>query len=341
MTIKKRVIRHISLEELEHLIRNENDKNLYQRLLFIYNLYELDDVEKACKRVCISNQTGYTWLERWNANRYYGLIPQFRGGRPRKLNNKDKSKLKKLLESKGLWLTFEVKALIRKEFGVSYSFRQVARILREFDMNYSKPYPKDYRRPDNADDILKERLDKAINEVGKGKDYILGFMDEASPQTTDNKQRFWSFGKAKITKNTTKYRANTFGFYAVNGNDVVDFKENSKLGSIFEFLQTIRSKNKDNQIIIVLDNFKSHISQKTRKYAESLGIILVFLPPYSPNLNPIEQIWRCVRRKISQIFIKSQWAFTETIKTTYCRLTKKQSFMSKWLTDFLPDLKLV
>ncbi len=44
---------------------------------------------------------------------------------------------------------------------------------------------------------------------------------------TDNKQRFWSFDKPKITKNTTKYRANTFGFYPINGKEVVEFMARS------------------------------------------------------------------------------------------------------------------
>ncbi len=55
------------------------------------------------------------------------------------------------------------------------------------------------------------------------------------------------------------------------------------------------------------------------------------MPPYSPDLNPIEQIWRCIRRKISQIFVKSEYSFLETIRTTFYRLAKKTSFMDNWL----------
>ncbi|MHC1587922.1 MAG: hypothetical protein ACXQTX_05635, partial [Candidatus Syntropharchaeia archaeon] len=38
----------------------------------------------------------------------------------------------------------------------------------------------------------------------------------------------WSFNKPSVKKNTTKMRANTFGFYAINGESVVDFKGDSK-----------------------------------------------------------------------------------------------------------------
>jgi len=57
---------------------------------------------------------------------------------------------------------------------------------------------------------------------------MIGFSDEASPQTTANTQRFWSFGTPIVCKNSTKYKANTFGFYALNGTSVVDFEKNSK-----------------------------------------------------------------------------------------------------------------
>lgn len=332
--VKKRV----SDKELRAMIRKEKNSRILKRLIFINQLYIKDGVYDACDAVGTSKATGYTCLEQWNEKGYEGLIPQTGGGRHPKLNEKQRKELKDILASKkDNWLTSEVRALIRKEFNVDYSLRQVARILRSFKMHYSKPYPKDYRRPENAKEMLKERLHEAVKDK-KGSSYILGFIDEASPQTTDNKQRFWSFGKSGITKNTTKYRANTFGFYAANGKSVVDFKENSKQESVCEFLQTMRARNPGKPIVAVLDNFKSHTAKKTRKYAESLDIILVFLPTYSPNLNPIEQIWRAVRRRISQIFIKSQWSFTETIKTTFYRLARKQSFVTGWLETFQPNL---
>ncbi|MEM0134457.1 MAG: hypothetical protein QXU18_04410 [Thermoplasmatales archaeon] len=47
-------------------------------------------------------------------------------------------------------------------------------------------------------------------------------MDETSPQTTANTQRLLSFRKQEITKNTSKFRANTFCFYSLNGRSVVE-----------------------------------------------------------------------------------------------------------------------
>lgn len=65
-----------------------------------------------------------------------------------------------------------------------------------------------------------------------------------------------------MKKNTTKMKANTFGFYAINGESVVDFKENSKKESVCEFLEEIRNRDPHKTIVIVLDNFRSHHAKK-------------------------------------------------------------------------------
>jgi len=57
------------------------------------------------------------------------------------------------------------------------------------------------------------------------------------PSSIANTQRLWSFNKPVVKKNTTKMRANTFGFYAINGKNVVDFKEDSNKESVCEFLE--------------------------------------------------------------------------------------------------------
>ena len=90
------LIQHISLEKLKCLIREEKNKHVFQRLLFIHQLYLEDGVEKACKRMCISKQTGYNWLNQWNEQGYEGINPNFGGGRPpKRLSNNPKIAEKK------------------------------------------------------------------------------------------------------------------------------------------------------------------------------------------------------------------------------------------------------
>ena len=56
--------------------------------------------------------------------------------------------------------------------------------------------------------------------------------------------------------------------------------------------------------IIIMDNAAFHKSKRTRELIESVGCRLIFLPPYSPNLNPIEKFWanmkKWIKEKIAQ-----------------------------------------
>ena len=54
--------------------------------------------------------------------------------------------------------------------------------------------------------------------------------------------------------------------------------------------------------VIVLDNATFHKSKKTKELIEKAGCQLLFLPPYSPDLNPIEKFWAKMKR-----WIRNQW----------------------------------
>ncbi|MFQ5621629.1 MAG: IS630 family transposase, partial [Candidatus Nanoarchaeia archaeon] len=173
-------------------------------------------------------------------------------------------------------------------------------------------------------------------------DTVVGFLDEARPQTTDNRQRVWSFGKPKNTKNTAKYKANTFGFYPINGKEVIDFGKNSKIPAMRDFLRRIRDKNPVKHILVFADNFQTHKAAEIRKFAESIGITILLIPKYSPDLNPIEFIWKSIRRIMSRIdFIRSEWSFRETIRTIFHRLARSKSFTLSWLKKFGGELSIL
>jgi putative transposase len=165
-------------------------------------------------------------------------------------------------------------------------------------------------------------------------------LDEASPQTTSNTVRVWSFSKPSIVKNTTRIKANTFGFYALNGHSVVNFYEESKKEYVCLFLETIREQNPNKRIVIILDNFRSHHALDTLKYAEMLNICLVFLPPYSPDLNPIEFIWKDDKREVSTTYITSKEQMRTLIADAYTVLSRKLSYASAWIDKFLTPLHI-
>jgi len=114
----------------------------------------------------------------------------------------------------------------------------------------------------------------------------------------------WSFDHPPLVKNTTKIRVNTFAILAVNGTSIITFRERSKQEDIREVLKEYRRANPNKRLVIVLDNFSSHHAVLVRQYAAGNNIHLVYLPPYSPDLNPIEQIWRAIKREVSATFVR-------------------------------------
>lgn len=332
--------RHISIEELENLIVHEKDKRIAERLIFIRLVYNLEPAEDATKKIGRSRATAYNWLKRWNEKGVEGIKPTFRGGRHSKLSNTQKEELKSKLERQGNTTTKEARKLISDEFGVHYSVDSVTRVLRSLGMRYAKPYPIDYRRPEDAECRLKSSLDASLEklqDIEAPWRVLVGFFDECSPQSCANTVRVWSFGKPKAVKDTSKYRANTLGFYAPFGKSIVGFRDDSKKESVCSFLQEVKANNPDDKILLILDNFPSHKAAATKAKALELSIDLIFLPPYSPDLNPIEQIWRGVKRGVSAAFIRSKNDFTTVIQNTYNQLSTQLSFAKGWLTKFMPQ----
>ena len=149
--------RLMSVTELNHKIKTiENNVKILKRLYFIKFRYDGDSVERAAEKVGVTKRIGYIWQERWNEKGYDGIIPRYAGGRPSKLSQQQKNDLEQLLKQKENWTTKDVRDLVSERFNVEYTLKQIYIILRDMGMNFAKPYPHDYRRPSDAEDILKK-----------------------------------------------------------------------------------------------------------------------------------------------------------------------------------------
>lgn len=330
--------------DMELHLSDEVNPKIRLKLAFLHCAATLSpNLEALCKSFGIASSTGYWWIRNWNSKGYEGLLEDdLRSGRPPRLDDLDISYLKVLLKVKTCWTLPEIAELIQATFGVEYSPSQLARILRNrVKLHFSKPFPHDYRRPDDAEDILKQRLKdvfKSLKDKGLSSDQIaIGCIDETSPQNRANTVRFWSLDShPKITRDTTHFKSNTIGFYAIQGISVQGFLESSKEDSIIAFLQQVKSANSEcRAIIIVLDNFSSHKSEKVVATAAELNIYLVYLPPYSPDLNPIEYIWKSIKRELSKHFIKNLDEMKKIITGAWEEFSSSLSFAKDWIQEFL------
>lgn len=144
-----------------------------------------------------------------------------------------------------------------------------------------------------------------------------------------------------MIKNMDYLKANTFAFYSINGNNFTDFMESSKAENVCEFLVKIVEQNPRKRIILVLDNSKSHHADKTVRKARELKIILVFLPPYSPDLSHVEFVWKTIKREVSVRFIQSKEHLRNIIKNEFMKVEKSLSFAKKWIETFNIQIKSV
>jgi putative transposase len=165
----------------------------------------------------------------------------------------------------------------------------------------------------------------------------LGFVDESSQNINSNTQRLWSFEELKIKKKTAHLTANSIGCFMLNGSDTIMFPIHTKTEDFCQFLMEVRNNNPINRICLVLDNFATHKAKGVRKKANELNIELIYLPPYSPDLNPIEYLWKSIKRIISISEIECKQELVEIVRDCFINLAANLSPARMWIPRFLYD----
>jgi transposase len=77
--------------------------------------------------------------------------------------------------------------------------------------------------------------------------------------------------------------------------------------------------------IVVLDNLSAHKSPRIAPLLQEAGIELRYLPPYSPDLNPIEQMWSKVKNHLKAIKARTQETLMEAIGEAIAKVTPKDA----------------
>lgn len=71
--------------------------------------------------------------------------------------------------------------------------------------------------------------------------------------------------------------------------------------------------------VVVMDNLASHKGQAVRESIEAVGASVIYLPPYSPDLNPIEQMWSKVKTHLRKAGVRTvlalEYAIAEALET--------------------------
>lgn len=118
-------------------------------------------------------------------------------------------------------------------------------------------------------------------------------------------------------KTTTLIAA--LGMEGMRCSTVVDGAVN---GEVFEaFVEQVLVKELRVGDVVVMDNLSSHKRDRTRELIEGTGAELGFLPPYSPDLNPIEMIFAKVKQMLRSLACRTRQALWRTMQSVLDQVT--------------------
>ena len=90
----------------------------------------------------------------------------------------------------------------------------------------------------------------------------------------------------------------------------------------------------ERKLNIVLDNARIHTSKVVEMTCDILNINLVFLPPYCPFLNPIENLWKDVKKEIYNSFYTKLEELIEIFGDAFMARVYSETYYEKWLNKF-------
>jgi putative transposase len=134
---------------------------------------------------------------------------------------------------------------------------------------------------------------------------VVVFEDEASISNTATVSYDWSErGKQpKICQpQRKKERKTIFGCVCpANGALVTAVEDRGNTSTFFRFLVKTAKHFDGKKVYMLLDNVRFHHAKRLKPILEKYShkIELIFLPPYSPDLNPIERVWWLMRKKVT------------------------------------------
>lgn len=144
--------------------------------------------------------------------------------------------------------------------------------------------------------FLREKLNPVLKEAAANKRHVF-FMDASHFVMSAFLGYLWCLTRIFIKAPSGRQRYNVLGALHAITYQVITFTNDSYINSqsVVELLKKLASSFADLPITIVLDNAKYQRNEFVMGEAAKLGIELLFLPTYSPNLNLIERLWKFVK----------------------------------------------
>jgi transposase len=258
--------------------------------------------KEICRLCSISKTTLTAYLKNYIQGGIESLKQMNYKGNPSQLNAYEVPQEKYLRENPPR-CTAEAQSAIENLTGIKRSPTQIREFMIRYGMKIRKVgfVPGKIVEPERQieqAEFLKKRLQPRLEEAKTQKRTVF-FVDAAHFVHGAFLGFVWCFIRLFIPSPSGRKRFNVLGALNAVTKEIITINNETYINSetvcqLFLFrAETVR----EGLITVVLDNARYQKCALVQQYAQTLGIELLYLPPYSPNLNLVERFWRFVKKE--------------------------------------------
>lgn len=312
-----------SLAELETAARCAPTQRGHHRFRAMIALMEGIQRETVAKIFGVSERAVRRWIRAFNEQGIDGLKEEPRTGRPRLITEEQAKLCEEVLESPeraGVthWTGVKLHGYLREELQVEVGYRTLIRFLHERDYRLKVPQP----WPDRQDEAQRAAFREELQRLLEAPDVEIWFGDECGVEGDPRPRRRWvkRGRKARVTKNGDHIRMNVTGIVCPRTGETYALEFTHSDSEVFQCF--LDEANKDLKLerkrqVLIVDNASWH-KRKSLRWGRFEPM---YLPPYSPDLNPIERLW---------LLIKAEW-FTDFVAKSREDLIHHLDEALKWV----------
>jgi transposase len=293
----------------------------------------------------------YAGVSRRTVQRYLdeyleGGLPRLRccpGNHPQSILVEHESSLEEYFQRHPPRSTKQARAILEQRTGVRRGLSQVRHFLKDhLGLRGRKvgaiPVPPKKTVDEHAQEqaaFVREELEPRLEQARRGRRQVY-FVDAAHFVFAPFLGCLWCAARLFVRAASGRKRYNVLGALDAVTHRLIRVTNDGYINaeSVCALLRAVAEASVGSPITLVLDNARYQKCALVQGLAESLGIELLYLPGYSPNLNLIERLWKFVRKEsLNSIYYESFEGFTTAIDGCLDNLsTKHKGEMETLLT---------
>jgi len=328
------------------------DAKMIRRIVILLDFNRGDSPDTIANKHGISVSSVYVWLKQLLLDGVASLRPRWKGGRPSKLSKSEKKRLCELVEAGpqaagyrcGCWSGVLIQDLIWQEFGVLYNAHYVCDLLKTLGFSYQKArFVSDHLDATKRLLWMKQTFPQLKRQAQAAGAYLL-FGDEASFAQWGSLSYTWApIGQQPTVPTSGKRQGyKVFGLIELFSGRLfyqgIEGKFNSD--SYIAFLKQVL-KQTSQPLFLVQDGARYHTSKLTRQFFahHAKRLTVTQLPSYSPDYNPIEFLWRALKRRTTHnVYFPAFADLIHSVEEGLAYFQTQTDYVKSLFTIYLDDM---